>query len=345
MSWMLKEIHEQPDAMSRFYDKESGAIKAIAQKAKGLNISHIMIVARGSSDNAARYGKYIFESHLGIPTILAAPSIVTVYGKQLKLGKGVVIGISQSGQAPDIVRVIKSARQSGAYTVGITNTKGSPLAKAADDAIMLRVGKEKGLAATKTYTAQLMSLMLFAAFFSGDSKLLAAIRDLPAAMMQTLAAREQVEEIVERYRYMEQCVLIGRGFNYSTVQEAALKFMETCYIVAHPFSTADFMHGPIAIAGTGFPVFICIPQGKTTKQLNEVCSGLNKKQLETIVVSPLKSSLSLGTQSIRIPVRTSEILSPIVNIIPFQFFACFLSRVKGLDPDNPRFLKKVTRTL
>lgn len=345
MSWMMKEIHEQPDAMNRFFDGESARLKTIAEKARSLDIAFIMIVARGSSDNAAQYGKYLFEAQLGIPTVLAAPSINTVYEKKLKLGRGMVIGISQSGQAPDITKVIDSARSGGAYTIGITNTPGSPLAKAADDAVLLNVGKEKGLAATKTYTAQLMALMLFAAFFSGDRKLLDGIKELPAAALKTLAVKDHVNEIVDRYRYMEHCVLIGRGFNYSTVQEAALKFMETCYVISHPFSTADFMHGPIAIADAGFPVFICIPQGKTTKQLQEVCAGLNDKQLETIVISPLKSCVRMGIQSVRIPVKTSEILSPVINIIPFQFFACFLSDVKGLDPDNPRFLKKITCTL
>jgi len=345
MSWMLKEIHQQPEALDRMFRREKDNIARIARRAGESDPAFFMLVARGSSDNAAIYGKYLFEAHSGVPCVLAAPSVVTVYGKRPAMGRGVVIGISQSGEAPDIVEVLRSASRAGAYTVGITNTEGSLITGAADDVIFLRAGKEKGLAATKTYTTQLLAMMMLSASYMNDAKLMSAIEKLPAAVEKTFSLQDRIKGISERYRYMEQCVIIGRGFNYSTVREAALKFMETCYVVAQPFSTADFMHGPIAVADSGFPTFMCIPPGKMAPQLTELTARLSGQKLETIVVSSLKKALKHATLGIELPVAVNEMLSPAVAIVPFQYFACFLSGVRGLDPDHPRFLSKVTRTL
>ena len=345
MSMMLKEIHQQPEALARMFDKESDNAGKIAARAREMNPAFFCLVARGSSDNAALYGKYLFEGRLGIPSSLAAPSVSTVYKKQIDFSRGVVIGISQSGEAPDIVEVLSSAKKSGAYTVGITNTEGSPIAKAADDVLFLRAGREKGLAATKTYTTQLLAMMMIAAFFSNDKKMIRAIQSLPESIEKAFTLEDRIRTMSERYRYMQQCVIIGRGYDYCTVKEAALKFMETCYVVAQPFSTADFMHGPIAVAGDGFPTFVSVPSGKMSARLTELCSQLQEKNLETIVISPLKKALRTATMAVELPASVIEAVSPAVSIVPFQYFACFLSRARGLDPDHPRFLSKVTRTL
>ena len=345
MSWMLKEIHEQPAALDRLLARETGNINKIAGRIRAHDPALFVLAARGSSDNAALFAKYLFESHLGIPAELAAPSVVSVYKKKPNLARGVVIGISQSGESPDILETLQAAKDTGAYTVAVTNTAGSPISAVAHDTINLCAGKEKGLAATKTYTTQLLAMMLLSASLADDSAMTARINKLPAAVNVMLSTEAPIAELSQRYRYMDHCVIIGRGYNYSTVKEAALKLMETCYVVAQPFSTADFLHGPIAIAGAGFPTFVCVPKGKMAKPLTTLCRELRGKALETIIVSPLPETLKLATRSIRIPVDVDEMLSPLVNIIPFQFFACHLSAARGLDPDKPRFLRKVTRTL
>lgn len=344
MSWMLKEILGQPATLEAMIRQEGAKIAGIAKAAAARKPAFFMLVARGSSDNAALFGKYLFEAHAGVPTVLAAPSIFTVYKKKPALKNGVVIGVSQSGQAPDIIEVLREARKQGAFTIAITNTRNAPICDVADETILLRAGKEKGLAATKTYTAQLMSMLMLSAGFTDDARLSSDILAIPEQVEKTLVVEKDISELSERYRYMEHCVIVGRGYNYSTVKEAALKLMETCYVVAQPFSTADFMHGPIAIAGIGFPTFLCAPAGKMLPQLREMCASLNDKGLETIVISPDKKCLDLAVRAIKMPVSPREIISPMVNIIPFQFFAHYLSGARGLDPDKPRFLNKVTRT-
>lgn len=345
MSWMLKEIKSQPETLEKMIRQEGAKVARIAKAAAARKPAFFMMVARGSSDNAALFGKYLFEAHAGIPAVLAAPSIFTVYKKKPNLKNGVVIGVSQSGQAPDIIETLAEAQRQGALTIAITNTANAPICDVADETILLRAGKEKGLAATKTYTAQLMSMLMLSASFAGDARLSSDILTIPDLMEKTLSVEDEIAALSERYRYVEHCVIIGRGYNYSTVKEAALKLMETCYIVAQPFSTADFMHGPIAIAGVGFPTFLCVPAGKMLPQLREMCAGLNEKGLETIVISPDKKSLDMAVRGIKMPVSPREVLSPMVNIVPFQFFAHYLSGARGLDPDKPRFLNKVTRTL
>ncbi|HPN94773.1 MAG: Glutamine--fructose-6-phosphate aminotransferase (isomerizing) [bacterium ADurb.Bin236] len=345
MGKMISEIKEQPAALERLLKGERRNIAGIADRIRKLDPAFLSLAARGSSDNAATFGKYLIECENGLTCSLAAPSVHTVYKKKIDMRRGVVIGVSQSGEGDDINETLRLARASGAYTVGITNTPGSAMAAVADDVILLRAGVEKGLAATKTYTCQLMAMMMLSASLAGDRALLAALDGVPDAVNETLAVESRVREITERYRYMERCVIIGRGFNYATVKEAALKLMETSYVVAQPFSTADFMHGPIAMTGAGFPAFVCAPSGRMAAPIRKLCGELRDKQLETVIASSNPATLKLASKAIRMPVDCGELVSPILYIVPFQFFANFLSVARGLDPDNPRFLKKVTKTL
>lgn len=344
MSQMLTEIREQPAALERLWNKERKNIRAIAEKIRRRDPALFSLAARGSSDNAATYGKYLFEYANGMECSLAAPSIYTVYKRRTDLKRGVVIGISQSGEGTDINEVLATARKSGAYTIGITNSSGSAITDCADDIIFLNAGLEKGLAATKTYTCQLLALMMLSGELNRDEKFLGSVAELPELLNKTLSIEPSITALSERYRYMDHCVIIGRGFNYATVKEAALKLMETSYVVAQPFSTADFLHGPIAMTGAGFPTFICVPEGRMAASLHKLCAELREKQLETVIVSTRPATMKLASKSVRIPVKTSEILSPILYIAPFQFFANALSKSKGIDPDHPRFLEKVTRT-
>jgi len=341
---MIKEIHEQPAALAKTLKQESKNVLAIAEAIRKYDPAFLVLVARGTSDNAATYAKYLFEYANGIPAVLAAPSIFTIYGKSANMKKSLVIGISQSGEGTDINEFLADAQKQGAFTIGITNTAGSAITKAAGHSIMLRAGKENALAATKTYTCQLLSLLMLSEALKNGKKGFDRLQSLPDEISKVLEVEPLIKELSCRYRYMEHSVIIGRGMNYCTVKEAALKMMETSYVVAQPFSTADFLHGPIAMAGVGFPVFIANPSGVMAPQINKLIADLGERRVETIVVSALKSALAKAEIPIALNVDPEETISPIHYIVPFQFLACYISMSKGIDPDAPRYLKKVTRT-
>ena len=342
---MLREIHEQPQALEKTLKGEAKNIRALAARINDMGPRFIMLVARGTSDNAATYAKYLLEGVNGIPCLLAAPSLITVYRRRIDLKGSVVLGISQSGEGTDINQVLAHGRSQGALTVGITNSAKSAITEMSDAVIRLRAGREKALAATKTYTAQLLSIMMLSAALKGGKDPFADLDPVPDLVSKTLNTESRVREIAPRYRYMEHCVIIGRGFNYGTVKEVALKLMETSYVVAQPFSTADFMHGPIAMAGPGFPVFVCAASGRMAVPVRNLITGLAQRQVETLVVAASKAALRDAAVPVPMPVNPGETVSPILYIVPFQFLACFIAQTKGIDPDSPRFLQKVTKTI
>jgi len=342
---MLKEIHQQPEALEKTLRLEEKNVRRIAKHILDMGPRFIMLAARGTSDNAATYAKYLFEGVNGIPCSLAAPSITTVYKKDLDLKDSVVIGISQSGQGTDINEVLAHARKQGAFTVGITNSAGSEITTVSHAAIRLRAGRENALAATKTYTSQLLAVAMLSTALRHARGAFDKLAAAPHQMQKTLDTEPRIRELACRYRYMEHCVIIGRGYNFCTVKEAALKLMETNYVVAQPFSTADFMHGPIAMTGEGFPVFVAAAPGKMAASVKTLIAGLSERRVETIVVSSDKASLEHAAIAIPMPITPDEPLSPLFYIVPFQFLACFISQTKGIDPDNPRFLKKITQTV
>ncbi len=235
------EIRQQPDAIARLLD--NGDFARVAAAIRAADPRYVLIAARGSSDNAARYAQYLFGIHLGIPVALAAPSITTIYNKPGHYRDCVVIGISQSGSSPDVAQVISDAASQGALTVAITNMPGSLLANAASYHLALGAETEHSIAATKTYTTQLATLALLTAHLSGDPALLTDLAKLPALITQALDSAATVAAHAERFRFMEYCITLGRGYNYATAFEIALKLKELSYVVAEPYSSADFRHG------------------------------------------------------------------------------------------------------
>jgi glutamine---fructose-6-phosphate transaminase (isomerizing) len=344
MSVMLAEILQQPIALERTIKREGRRIERFADSVKKRGIRLIVLVARGSSDNAALFGRYLLEISTGIPVSLAAPAVHTLYRARLDLRDALVIGISQSGEGADINLVLENTRRSGATTLAITNEAGSEMTRIADETFLIHAGRERSVAATKTYTGQLMIFHLLASALNGN-KGLAEIKRLPDLALRSLDLRPQVEEMVERYAFMEQCVVVGRGLNYANAYEFAIKLMETCYVVAERFSSADFLHGPIAMVERGFPAFLFAPPGKTLPGMKELLSRLTKLGAETVVISSENAALKSATRALRISERVSEMLSPIPYIIPAQLFAALLAKAKGLSPDRPRSLAKVTRTV
>ncbi len=344
MSLMLAEIEEQPAALERTIKREAGKIAQFAARLKGDCPRLIVLVARGSSDNAALFGRYLLEMTTGIPVSLAAPAIHTLYKVKMDLRNSLVIGISQSGEGVDINLVLENAKRCGAITLAITNEIDSAIAKLADETFLIHAGRERSVAATKTYTGQLLIFHLLARALSNGRKC-DQIERLPELAAASLRLRGEVEEMVERYAFMEQCVVVGRSLNYANAYEFAIKLMETCYVVAERFSGADFLHGPIALVDQGFPVFVFAPPGQTLKGTKELLSRLNRIGAETIVISSQTSVIRMGTRGLTIPEPISETLSPIPYIIPAQLFAALLAKTKGLSPDRPRSLSKVTKTV
>jgi glutamine---fructose-6-phosphate transaminase (isomerizing) len=344
MSLMLAEIEEQPSVIERTIKRESKKIERFAANLNGDRPRLIVLVARGSSDNAALFGRYLLEMTTGIPVSLAAPAIHTLYKAKLDLRDTLVIGISQSGEGVDINLVLENSKRCGATTLAITNEAESSMAKKADETLLIHAGRERSVAATKTYTGQLLIFHLLARALSQQKKEI-EIELLPQLAAESLKLRPYVKEIVERYAFMENCVVVGRGLNYANTYEFAIKLMETCYVVAERFSGADFLHGPIAMVDRGFPVFLFAPPGPTLKGMKELLDKLKVIGAETVVISSEASAARMGSRALKVPVRTSEILSPIPYIIPAQLFAALLAEAKGLSPDQPRLLSKVTKTV
>jgi glucosamine--fructose-6-phosphate aminotransferase (isomerizing) len=344
MSFMITEIHEQPAWVERALDSERTNAAALVAAMRENDIRSVVIAARGTSDNAAVYAKYLFEIVAGMPVSLAAPSVSTLYDAQLRLGNTLVLGISQSGQGSDVVQVLSSARASGVLTACITNSRNSPITEVSDHVLLCHAGEERSVAATKTYTTALAVVALLVFSLADSPDRLESLVRLPSQMSDSLQVEDDVSKSVERYRFMQECAVLARGLNQATALEAALKMTETSYIVAKPYSGADFLHGPIAVVEPGFPCFLYAPPGRAHPSMLDLAGKINARGGEMVVVSSDEQILGMSVKPIRVPVETDELLSPLIYILPGQLFAYHLARVRGEDPDRPRGLTKVTST-
>lgn len=342
-SLLEQEITSQPEVIARLLDRETQHITQVAAQLPPFN--YALIAARGSSDYAATYAQYAWTGVAGYPVALAAPSLLTMYHAAPRLASALVVGISQSGQSPDILAVLEEGKRQGRPTLAITNDGASPLAALADHVIELHAGPERSVAATKTYTAELAVMAMLAAALSGDARNTDALQQLPETMEKTLRLFAPIAQHVERYRYMDRCITIGRGYNYATSFELALKLKELTYVMATAYSSADFRHGPIATVESGLPVFLVMPTGATFDDMLELAKDLQQRGAELLVISESKDALSLARTALPIPPGIPEWLSPLSAIIPGQLVALHLALAKGLNPDVPRGLHKVTRTL
>lgn len=337
------EILEQQDSINTLLDKQADPIQSIAQSIG--KPSGIFIAARGTSDNAARYAKYVWGYNNQIPVALAAPSLFSVYQKPPILGDRLVVGISQSGESPDILAVLSEANQQGCNTLAITNQPESPLATEADHVIDIMAGPELSVAATKSYTAQLGAIAMLSAAWAGNSKPWKQLTEIPNFISSLIQQENQIQTFASRYRYMDQCVVLGRGFNYATAFEWSLKLKELTYVVAQPYSSADFLHGPIALVSSGFPVFAVATQGDVMKDMIVLLKRLKEAhRADLFIISDNQDLLQIADCPLPLPVGIPEWLSPLVAIVPAQLFSYHLTLIKGIDPDTPRGLTKVTLT-
>jgi len=339
------EIFEQPAVLKHWLETQLDTARQIAQVIRERKVEYVFLAARGTSDHAGVYAQYLWGSLNRLPVAFAASSLFTLYEDSPRLQKALVVGISQSGQSPDVVSVIEEGRRQGSLTLAITNAPGSPLAQAAEFALDVNARVEKAVAATKSYTAELMAVAALAAALSGDEAHLAALWQIPEAVEKALALDSQAEQIAAAQRELSHCVVLGRGFNYCSTLEWALKLKELAYVFADPYSAADFQHGPIAIIEPGFPVLTIAPGGAVFADLLALLRRLrNEQKAELLVISDNEDALALGHGSLRLPAGAPEWLTPLISIIPAQLYCYHLTRAKGYDTETPRSLRKVTLT-
>lgn len=353
MPLMLEEIRQQPKVLERTLRRELRGVESLKKILAARPPRFIVLAARGTSDNAAQFGRYLLEISTGIPVSLAAPSIFTLYDASVHFRDALVVAVSQSGESTDTNLVLDRARQQGALTIGVTNEPDSTLARLAEHVLLIRGGREKSVAATKTYTGQLLAMYLLA-YALGARLRPDDLRRIPDYADAALRLERDIAALAPRYCYMHHTVAVGRGLNYSNAFEFALKLMETSYVVAERFSSADFLHGPIAMVERGFPVFLFAPPGPVSASIGEMLVRLREMGAETTVITDrsVPEAAQAARNAIRIPASLrhkgalpEDLMTPIPYIIPAQLFAAALAVEKGLNPDQPRSLQKVTRTL
>ena len=343
------EIFEQPAAARRFLASQSASVDTIAAAIRGREIDHVVIAARGTSDHAAIYAQYVLGVRHGLTAGLATPSVVSVYGADLRLTRGLVLAISQSGASPDIVAVVEAAQLQGAPTVALTNDPSSPLADAADWTLDLSAGPELAIAATKTYTASLLAIAALSAALMPDlvarAADQAAVAAVPAALEAMLALEPEMERIARDHAAANRLLGIARGFEYATAREWAIKIKELAHVFADPYSAADFQHGPVALVEPGVPVLAIVRDGPTAAGLTEQIARLREDlDAQLAIVSDVPEALALATWPVPVARPAAEWLAPIATIVAGQLHALHLTIARGLDPEAPRNIHKVTRT-
>ncbi|MBM3501073.1 MAG: SIS domain-containing protein [Armatimonadetes bacterium] len=343
-SRMRAEIHEQPAAVQATLETATPAIRDLAGRLRREGVEYVLIVARGTSDNAALYGLYMFGAVTMKLAATAAPSLLTCYDTQLDLRKTFVLGVSQSGKATDVIEVLHAGRERGAITGALTNTDDSPICSAVQHVLLTHAHEERAIAATKTYTTALVVMHQLAALWAGRSDIADQAQRVPAWIEEVLRLEPDILDHAERFRFMETCHWLARGLNFCTAKEAALKMAECCYVVPSSFSSADFMHGPIATTDFGFPCFIVNPTGRAYHSVGVVVGAVEAHGAEIIMLSNADEMLQRARIALRLPAMPEE-CSPMAAAVVGQLLALYIALEKGLDPDQPRGLRKVTQTL
>jgi glutamine---fructose-6-phosphate transaminase (isomerizing) len=341
---LRSELFEQPQAAQRLLETGREPLVRVAARLADRPVDFAVVAARGSSDHAAIYAQYLFGVRHRLPVALAAPSVLSLYGVEPRFERALVIGISQSGASPDVVGVVAAARRQGATTLALTNEDASALALAAEFVVPLAAGPERAIAATKTYTAELLALAMLSSAVAGDGDR-QVLEQLPGWLEQALGVEDDARSIAERQAGMDRCIVLGRGFEYATAREWALKLKELTGVVADPYSAADFLHGPVALVEPGFPLLAVAPSGAAADSIWSLLRGLqDEHRAELMVLSDEPALLGLSGRGLRLPGGIPEWLRPIVSIVPAQLHAYHLAVARGRDPEAPPHLAKVTLT-
>ncbi len=337
------ELREQPAVLGHLLSAGRTAAQAAADRIRARAPRFAVLAARGSSDNAARYAQYLLGIENGLTAALATPSLFTHYGARPSMADALVVGISQSGQSPDIVEVVREGRRQGALTLAISNDAGSPLAEAAELVLPLLAGEERAVAATKTYTAQLMAIAMVSAALRDDPRAWSQLGALPAQVQATIDLNHGAVGIAERLREHSRLVVLGRGYNLSTAFEITLKVKETSGVMAHGYSSADFLHGPKAVLDRSLPVMAVAP-GRAFSDLDAVAALAREQGAPVLAVSDREDVLAAADVPLPLPAGIPEWLTPMAAVVPGQLWALGFSLAHGLSPDAPRGLTKVTHT-
>ena len=351
---LLAEIREQPAVAARLLRSGRAVTDDVAAAVRHRGIGLVVIAARGTSDHAAIYAQYAFGARNGLIVALAAPSLVTLYGEAPQYGNALVIGLSQSGQSPDVVGVVASARRQGALTLAITNEPDSPLAYASEHVLDLRAGVERSIAATKTYTAELLAIAMLSAALevAEDTEVaatgvaaMASLERVPDALALGLESGDEAARIARDQAGFDRAIVLGRGYAYSTAREWSLKLKEVARLWADPYSAADFAHGPVTLFTPGAAVFACVTAGPARDALLGPLRALvEDHDAAALVLSDDAGARALGRWALAVPSGLPEWLTPIAAIVPAQLHAMYLALARGLDPDHPIGLRKVTET-
>ena len=337
---MGAEIAEQPEVFAAITARQA-EFAEVAAKLAERRPRFVLLAARGSSDHAALYAKYLIEVLLQIPAGLVSASTTTLYGAKPDLSDVLFLTVSQSGGSPDLIEVTASARAQGALSIAVTNNPSSQLNEAAELSVDIGAGVELAVAATKTYSATLLALyLLIDAVRGGHGE---AVQDVATLASETLSSMESsVEEAVARYRYVERMVTTGRGYSYATAAEGALKLAETSYLGARAYSGADLLHGPVAAIDSNTGVVAVTSLGRGGEAMREVVNTVRQRGADVLAVGSGAADMPASSRIV-LP-ATAEEVAPLLEVLPLQRLALGLSLARGGDPDSPRGLSKVTRT-
>jgi glucosamine--fructose-6-phosphate aminotransferase (isomerizing) len=343
VSWLESELREQPAALARLLERQTDAAAAIAAALAGDDVRYVLIASRGTSSNAARYAQYLLGRAHRVPVMFATPSLYTIYEQPPRLDGAVVVGISQSGESPDVVAVLAEARRQGRPTIGVTNTPASPLAAQCDTVLLLEAGEERSVAATKTYVNSLGAIALVFSAADGSASR-AELERMPDALAAQIELSLATLPPLAEYAREPGATVVARGVNYGSAHEIALKIRELAGLVVEPYSPADLMHGPIAAIRAGWPVVAVAPTGPAYESIASVVPALQERRARLVVVSDVDELLAVAYTPLPLVRGVPEWLSPLTAVIPGQLAAITLAELRGIDVDRPHGLHKITLT-
>ena len=340
---LIHEIREQADVLERVFLARPN-VEQVAEAIRRRGIRRVVVAARGSSRHAALLGAWWWPLLAGVSVETVPLSLFTLYEAPVPLDDALVLGVSQSGRSPDVVRALEVARAQNALTLAMTNDATSPLAVVADHLLDLQAGEERAVAATKTYTAQLLLIAMLGAALAENEALWRDLAQVPSLVADVLQREDEMTALAERYRFMARCFVLGRGLVFGTAAEWALKLQELTYVQAQAFSIADFQHGPKAMLERDVPVFVLAPRGKAWESAHAFVRYLvQETDADVLVVSNVSETAALAHRAISLP-DVPEHLAPFPAIVLAQLFTYALTRTRHLDTEQPRFLSKVTET-
>lgn len=340
-----KEIREQPAVLKSVRSANHDVMSELITELRRVQPKNIYFAARGTSDHACIFAQYLFGIYMGIPCGLATPSVISQYGAKINYKGDLVVGVSQSGAAEDVLSVIREAKESGAVTVAITNNTSSALAKEADFHLYCNAGPETSIAATKTFTSQMYLLALLCALWSDNSELLDQLEKLPSAVAELLDTMPaQIDTMVSRWRYLDDAIILGRGTAYPIALEGALKILETNKIRVKGYPVSDFWHGPLAQVSAKTLMIVLAAEGKMMKDTTAMINRLDEIGADVVVITDNKELADSRRFALRIPRLSNDSISPFLLAVTMQLTALKLTEVKGIDPDSSAVLKKVTVT-